>query len=220
MKWTLAVVILVQIARSAAVWALAQQQRQPDPPNQQAQPQVQLPRSQLPDLGRPTKKDDPLPLLDFEKYFAGRWTFEWDVPDSVFGPGGRITGTEMYKPGREGRFFESEWEAKGPSGAFKGRAVMIYHPEQKIVARHETDSRGFSLLKSGTVGGDLGGYYTIYYDSAPFTFGGKVLRMKTTTQLLSPVHYKVRAQISEDGGPFLNFGNPWWRKDMGSLTNR
>lgn len=174
----------------------------------------------MPDLGRPTKKNDQVPLLDFEQYFTGTWTFEWDVPDSPLGAGGRITGTETYLPGIEGRFFESQYEGKGPDGAFKGRAVMSYHRDHKVVARTEIDSRGFTLVKSGTVGGDLGGYFTIYYESAPFTHNRKVLRLKTTTQLLSPVHYKVRAQLSVDGGPFVNFGNPWYKKDLPPTSNR
>lgn len=188
------------------------------PVDTQTQTPPQLPRGQMPDLGRPTKKDDVLPTLNFEQYFTGKWTFEWDVPDSPLGQGGRITGSETYKPGVDGRFFESEYEAKGPDGPFKGRATMIYHADNKVVVRHETDSRGFSILKSGNVGGDLGGYYTIYYESAPFTYNGKVLRLRTTTQLLSPVHYKIRAQLSVDGGPFVNFGNPWFRKDVPAGT--
>jgi hypothetical protein len=187
---------------------------------QTTQPQVELPRSQSPDLGRPTKKDDPLPVLNLEEYLVGKWTFEWDVPESALGPGGRITGTEIFRRGRDGRHFSSDWEAQGPSGAFRGQAIMVYHQEQRVVIRHETDSRGFSVLSSGTIGGDLGGIYTIHYQSAPFTFGGKVLRMKAMTQLVSPVHYKVRSQISEADGPFTNFGSPWWRKEAGSSGNR
>ena len=39
------------------------------------------PRGQMPDLGRPTKNDDAIPLFDFDVYFLGTWTFEWDLPD-------------------------------------------------------------------------------------------------------------------------------------------
>lgn len=180
--------------------------------------QPPLPRGQMPDLGRPTKHDDPLPTFNFEQYFVGKWTFEWDVPDSPLGPAGTIKGREIYKPGLDGRFYESDYEGEGPAGAFKGHAVMVYHPENKVIARSESDSRGFTLLKSGSIGGDLGGYFTIYYESAPFIVQGKTVRMKTTTMLLSPVNYRVRAQISVDGGPFTNFGNPWFRKDVPGVT--
>lgn len=176
------------------------------------QTQPPLPKGAMPILGRPTSKDDPVPILDFEAYFVGPWKFEWDLPDSVLGPGGRITGTEVYKPGIDGKFFESEIDATGPAGPFKVKSSIIYLVTNKVLTRAEQDSRGFSLVKSGPVGGDLGGYFNIYYESAPFTFNGKVVRLKTTTRLLSPVSYRVTAQISVDGGPFTNFGQPWWSK--------
>ena len=54
---------------------------------------AQLPKGQMPDLGRPTKVGDETPLFNFDEYFPGKWTFEWDVPEGVLGPSGRITGT-------------------------------------------------------------------------------------------------------------------------------
>ena len=32
--------------------------------------------------------------------------------------------------------------------------------------------------------------------------------------LVSPVNYRVRASISVDGNKFVNFGMPWWRKQI------
>jgi hypothetical protein len=179
-----------------------------------AQTPTQLPRSQMPDLGRPTRPDDPLPTLDFEKYFTGKWTFEWDMPESPLGPAGRVTGTEVYTKGVDGRFFESDYEGEGPGGRFKGHAVIIYNRDAKTLARHETDSRGFALLQTGTIGADLGGAFTIYFESAPFKYGGKVLRLKLTELMTSPVFYRLRPQVSVDGGPFTSLGNGWWRKDV------
>jgi hypothetical protein len=182
------------------------------------QPEKQLPRGQMPDLGRPTKPDDPLPTFNFEQYFPGTWEFEWDVPESPFGPAGRLTGTEVFKPGVDGRFYESEIEAEGPDGPYKVRSRIVYHPENKVVARHDSDSRGFSLLTAGAIGGDLGGYYTIYYESGPFEHKNHTIRLRTTTMLVSPVNFRVRATISVDGGPFVNFGSPWWRKRVPGVT--
>lgn len=174
----------------------------------------QRPRSQVPDLGRPTQPDDPLPTLDFARYFAGRWTFEWDMPDSLLGPAGRYTGVETYSPGIDGRFFETQYSGEGPDGRFTGKAVIIYNRDAKTIARYESDSRGYAMLMSGTVGADLGGAFTVYYETAPFTFKGKTLKMKLTTAMTSPLAFRVRAQLSEDGGPFSNLGNPWWRKNQ------
>ena len=184
---------------------------------QAASPQAQnpLPKGQMPDLGRPTKVDDQLPPFNFDEYFPGKWTFEWDVPEGPLGPAGRITGTTVYKAvdGPGGRFYEANTDANGPGGAFKLHELIGYHKEGKSLSRYVTDTRGFSFLQVGTIGGDLGGYYTIYFESSPFARGGQTLRLKHAMRLLSPLNYKVGVTLSVDGGPYKNYGNPWWRKD-------
>ncbi len=67
----------------------------PGAPSQTEQ-RPELPTSQMPTLGRPTKPDDPAPVLDFGRYFNGRWTFAWDFPDSALGPAGGLTGTTEF----------------------------------------------------------------------------------------------------------------------------
>lgn len=183
-----------------------------------AQPQTDkapLPKGQMPDLGRPTKVGDALPPFNFDAYFLGKWTFEWDVPEGPLGPSGRITGTTIYKP-IDGKFYEANTEATGPGGAFKLHEVIAYHKEYKALARQVTDSRGFSFLQIGTIGGDLGGIFDIYLESSPFTHNGTTIRIKHAMRLLSPFNYKVATTVSVDGGPFKNYGNPWWRKDAGT----
>jgi hypothetical protein len=179
-------------------------QPQPAPP--------QLPKGQMPELGRPTQSDDLLPPFNFDDYFNGKWTFEWDVPEGPLGPSGRVSGTTVYAP-VDGRFYEARTEASGAWGRFTLREAIGYHKEYKTLARQATDSRGFSFLQIGTVGGDLGGLFTIYLESSPFTFNNKTIRIKHAMRLLSPYNYKVGTSVSVDGGPFMNYGNPWWRKD-------
>lgn len=176
------------------------------------QPATQLPKSQLPELGRPTKDGDELPLFNFDDYFIGKWTFEWDVPEGVLGSAGRITGATIYRK-VDGKFYEANTEATGPDGPFKMKELIAYYRDNKTLARHVSDSRGFSYMQIARIGGDLGGYYTIHYESAPFTYKGKSIRIKSTQQLLSPVHYKVATTVSVDGGPFMNYASPWWRKE-------
>jgi len=179
---------------------------------QQPPPKPQLPKGQMPDLGRPTQSDDPLPPFNFDDYFVGKWTFEWDVPEGPLGPSGRITGTTVYAP-LDGKFYEAKTDATGAWGTFSMRETIAYHKEYKALARQTTDSRGFSFMQIGTVGGDLGGLFNIYFESAPFTFNGRSIRVKHAMRLLSPYNYKVGTSVSVDGGPFVNYGNPWWRKD-------
>ena len=47
-----------------------------------------LPKGQMPELGRPTKVGDELPLFNFDDYFTGKWTFEWDMPEGALGESG------------------------------------------------------------------------------------------------------------------------------------
>ena len=171
----------------------------------------QVPKGQMPILGRATESTDKVPLLDFEAYFLGKWSFEWSMPDSPLGPAGQYTGTTVYSK-IDDTFFEALTEGDGPSGLFKVREVIAYHKENKTVARQVTDSRGVSYLQFGPVGGDLGGIYNLHFDSAPFTISGKTVRVKHTLRLLSPLNYRVASSVSVDGGAFTNLGNPWWRK--------
>ena len=181
------------------------------------QPQPQRPQGQIPDRGRPTQSGDEIPLFDYEAYFPGVWNFEWRVPESPLGPGGTIRGTEDFSTG-DGRYYTSRIEADGPDGPFTADSRIIYLAEQKVFTRYEVDSRGFELFKAGRVGGDLGGFYTIHYETPPFEVDGQQVQLRLVTRLVSPVNYRVESRISVDGGPFRNFGTAWWTKDISGLT--
>jgi hypothetical protein len=49
-------------------------------------------------------------------------------------------------------------------------------------------------------------------ETAPVKKAGQTVRLKGKTLMLSPAHYRLQVQISVDGGPYTNFGNPWFRK--------
>ena len=158
---------------------------------------------------RATEPTDPMPPPNMD-YFIGKWSFDWNVPESPLGPGGKMKGTEMYKkiPGS----YESDIEGEGPAGPFKGRAIMTYKEAERVVTRSEDGLFGVSVVKTGPIGGDLGGYYTIHWESASIKKSGKVIKLKGKTLLLSPAHYKVQVEISVDGGPFTSLGSAWFRK--------
>jgi hypothetical protein len=171
----------------------------------------QVPKGQMPVLGRATDSNDTVPLFDFDAYFLGKWTFEWSMPESPLGPAGPYSGTTTVSKVND-TFYEALTEGEGPNGAFKIREVIAYHKDNKTLARDVTDSRGFNYLQFGPVGGDLGGIYNIHFESAPFTVNGKSVRVRNAMHLLSPLNYRVASSISVDGGPFTNLGTPWWRK--------
>lgn len=161
---------------------------------------------------RPTDPNDPMPPPNMD-YFLGAWTFEWNVPESPLGPAGKLKGKETYAKGGKPGTYESLIEGEGPSGTIKGSASTIYNEKEKTVTRSETGLFGVAMTKTGPIGGDLGGYYTIYWETAPVVKAGKTIRLKGKTLMLSPAHYRLQVTISVDGGPFTNFGNPWFRKD-------
>jgi hypothetical protein len=172
-----------------------------------------LPKGQMPELGRPTKVGDELPLFNFDTYFPGTWTFEWDMPEGPLGESGRVTGTTIYKAIEPGRVFQADTAATAPGGAFTVREDITYLKDSKTISRQVTDSRGFAYSQSGTIGGDLGGIYNILLEGTPFTYSGHTIRIKQAIRTLSPFNYKVATSVSVDGGPYRNYGNPWWRKD-------
>ena len=100
------------------------------------------------------------------------------------------------------------------AGAFTIKERITYQREQKTLTRQVTDSRGYTYSQRATIGGDLGGFYNIFFESTPFAAGGTSVRVKHNIRTGSPLAYRVAALISVDGGAYTNYGNPWWRKDQ------
>lgn len=178
-----------------------------------AQTPAQLPKGQMPDLGRPTKDDDKIPPFDFDAYFLGAWTFEWDLPEGPIGPAGRMEGRTVYTA-LGGGSYQALTEATGPTGKVTIKEVIRYQKGDKTISRDVTDSRGYSYAQRGTIGGDLGGLYYIYFESDPVRVNGKPVRFKHNLRLTAPLSYRLAASVAEGDGPFVNYGNPWWRKEL------
>ncbi|MDQ3012420.1 MAG: hypothetical protein M3X11_17135 [Acidobacteriota bacterium] len=175
------------------------------------QPLFQQPPQQP---SRPTDPTDPMPPPNMD-YFIGTWMFDWNVPESPLGPTGKIKGKETYKK-LNAATYESEIEGEGLAGAFKGHATTTYNEKEKQVMRTEAGIFGnLTMKKVGSIGGDLGGYYTIFWETEPIKKDGKMIKLKGKTLMLSPGNYRLQVQISVDGGPYTNFGNPWFRKTEG-----
>jgi hypothetical protein len=135
------------------------------------------------------------------------------MPEGVLGESGTIHGTTVYKVIEPGKVYQADTDATGPGGAFSIREQITYQKDTKTLSRQIADSRGYSYSQSGTIGGDLGGIYNILLDGTPFTRDGHTVRIKQTLRTMSPFNYKVATSVSVDGGPYRNYGNPWWRKD-------
>jgi len=171
---------------------------------QQTRPTDQ--RADDPDYRRPADAIPPFQL----NYLAGNWTFEWDVPDSIFGAGGTITGTETVTCSNE-KSCAGTVRATLPEGAYTQNVTIAYDQSARTVTRVEHDSRGFDVHYVGQVSSDQG-FHQIAYTSQAFRYKEKMLRLKSTAAMTAPAAFRVRYQLSIDNGPFENFGAPWWRK--------
>jgi hypothetical protein len=98
------------------------------------------------------------------------------------------------------------------------RAITSYDNIRKLVTRYEIYGDGMSVLKTGPIGGDSGGYYTIYWEATPINKDGHVIKMKGKTLMRSPASYRLEVQISTDGGPYTSLGNPWFKKQESTPT--
>jgi hypothetical protein len=161
-------------------------------------------------LKRPTSPDDPVPPFNPD-YFVGAWTMEYDGPESALAPEGAHSGTLTVKH-LDGCFYEGELEAKGPGGAYKTKIQIMYDPAAKYLTWVETDSRGYTLFKPGTIGADSGGYFTHYFETQGFKAGGQDVHLKGSTFLASPSNFRIRRSISTAGEPYMNLGEMWFRK--------
>lgn len=161
-------------------------------------------------LNRPTTEKDPPPPFNPD-YFVGAWTMEYDGPESPLAPEGAHSGTLIVKH-VDGCFYEGELDAKGPGGAYKTKIQIMYDPAARYLTWIETDSRGYTLFKPGTIGADSGGYFTHYFETQGFKAGGQDLHLKGSTFLASPSNFRIRRSISTAGEPYMNLGEMWFRK--------
>ena len=173
----------------------------------QAQPPKEPPKGLMPNLGRPTKAEDVVPLLDFDQYFLGTWTFTADAPDSVLGPGGESSGTVTYRKLAD-EFYEAVTHGKSDAGAFTITESIAYHREQKVAFRHVIDSRGYTYTQMAEVGGNIGGDYRLFFKSAPFTYKGKQVRLNHTVYLAAPLTFRIDVEVADGSGEFVHM-SPW-----------
>lgn len=89
------------------------------------------------------------------EYMIGKWTRQADSQDSVFGPGGKSTGTETCKWMTGGFHVECHSVEKGPAGEVTGHGIMGYDAEEKKYTYYNTDSMGSAFLAKGTVAGNV-----------------------------------------------------------------
>ena len=144
-------------------------------------------------------------------YFIGVWEIDGPVPGSALGESGDFVGTETVRH-LEGCAYESTIDARIEDTPLTVTTLMYYDRRSRYLVRLENDSRGVQLLKAGRLGGDPGGFYSHHWETPAVTSQGVQARLTGRTYITSPYAYRVLTQISEDGGPFTNFGTVWWER--------
>lgn len=170
-------------------------------------------------LDRPTRPSDEMPFWDPE-YFVGTWDVDMRTQDSLLGQGGQSAGTlTINADEKNGCLYEGTMKGEDPNGKPFTRTISaIYDPNKKQLTWTEKDSRGYTIVKSGPVGGELGGLFRHHFGDDPATqvttFAGKKIRFKGITEMSSPAYYKTDLQISIDGEPFKTFGRVMLEKQL------
>ena len=154
--------------------------------------------------------DDPMPFDPH--YFIGTWKIEGVIPESALGEAGEFAGTESVRH-LSGCTYESTIEATLPTGSLTVTSRMFYDRRMGYLVRLEDDSRGFEFLKAGRVGGDPGGFFSHHWQTPPIESQGVQVQLRGRTFITSPYAYRIQRRISEDGGPFINFGTVWWDRE-------
>jgi hypothetical protein len=158
-----------------------------------------------------------MPFWDPE-YFVGTWDVEMRSQDSPFGSGGAGGGTMTIKAGAANSCqYEGMLNAEDPDGKKFTRAITaLYDPASKTLTWTEKDSRGYTIVEKGPIGGELGGLFHFHFgdDSATpaTTLQGKQYRFKGVVEMSSPNYFKTDLQISEAGAPFKTFGRVTYDK--------
>ena len=168
-------------------------------------------------LSRPTRPGDDMPFWDPE-YFVGTWDVDMRSQDSPFGSGGAGGGTMTVKASAaNGCQYEGTLSAEDPDGKKFTRAITaLYDPATKTLTWTEKDSRGYTIVEKGPIGGELGGLFHFHFGddtSTPATMlQGKQYRFKGVVEMSSPNYFKNDLQFSEAGAPFKTFGRVQYQK--------
>ena len=162
-----------------------------------------------PTVGVEADGDDQTPFDPH--YFIGTWQIEGVLPESPLHESGYFLGTETVRY-VDGCTYESTIEATLEDEEVTISSRMIYDRRSKYLVRIEDDSRGFELVKMGSLRGDPGGFSSHYWEAPSITRDGSRVRLKGRTFFSSPYAYQVRMQMSVGDEPFSNFGTVRWER--------
>ncbi len=162
----------------------------------------------------PTSEADMAQPFD-PRYLMGVWEVEWAPPDDVgLFPPGPLTGIERVTH-IDNRFLKVEVFLRGRDGAAINGEGMIFYEYGlggQSMVRYVVYDAGFALLQSGPVGGDLGGYYSAFWETPEIEHNAQTYALRGRSYFVSPEAYRVNQEISIDREEYANFGLMWLTK--------
>ena len=169
----------------------------------------------------PTSGDEMMPPFD-PRYFLGVWEIEWNPPETGLFPPGKWTGTETVSH-INNRYLKVSVSMENEDGvAITGDGIMFYEfgLAGQSITRFVHFDAGFSIFQYGPLGGDLGGYYSTFWETPTIDFGGQRFLLKGRSYYVSPAAYRINQQVSINGDDFFNFGIMWLTKTSEVPTNQ
>ncbi len=223
----LAAGLAVSLSGAALVHAAAQQQYPQSSPTVDFKPasghcltpDQQTVNDKYNSLSRPTQPGDDQPFWDPE-YLVGTWDVDMRNQESPLGPGGESVGTLTIKvDAKNPCLYSGTLTGEDPEGKKFTRTITAqFEPVKKILTWTEKDSRGYTIVKQGPIGGELGGLFHHHFGedpSAPVTTaGGHKYQFKGVSEMSSPAYFKTDLQVSIDGAPARTFGRVTYEKQL------
>jgi hypothetical protein len=198
------------------MWAQAENAAQApaDKPNQNAaQAPADKPKRLQPGAqASPTDENQSTPKFSMD-YFVGEWKFEGNLSESPLSSGDPVVGSERIRNVSDGRFWEVTVRSDAADHPIIGNGIITYQDGffGQFFTRYEVTS-GVALLKSGSVGCDLGGVCFMYFETPLFDHEGTMVQLKGSYLMTSPYSYRLRTEISVGQGPYRNLGSVWYTK--------
>jgi len=163
--------------------------------------------------GGPTTGEEMVPPFD-PRYFLGVWEIEWNPPETGLFPLGPYTGTETITH-INNRYLRVVVDLQSEDGTTIAGEGMIFYEFSlggQSVVRYVVYNTGFALLQTGPVGGDLGGYFSAFWETPEVAHNDHTFVLRGRSYFVSPAAYRVNQEISVDGTEFFNHGVMWLTK--------
>src|SRR5262245_46538576 len=76
----------------------------------------------------------PKPGPEHKKFdaFVGTWSYEGEAKKTVFGPAGKVTGTDVFEMLPGGFYIQHHYDEKNPLANMKGTEIWAYDPIKRV----------------------------------------------------------------------------------------